>query len=66
MWLSLFQVIYNRATDRSRGFGFVTMSTIEELEKAVKMFSGYVSCYVSLYFVLCDFGENGCCYYLMF
>ncbi|KAL2962084.1 hypothetical protein AAZX31_17G121700 [Glycine max] len=35
------EVIYNRATDRSRGFGFVTMSTIEELEKAVKMFSGY-------------------------
>ncbi|RDX94712.1 RNA-binding protein CP31B, chloroplastic, partial [Mucuna pruriens] len=30
-----------RVTDRSRGFGFVTMSTIEEVEKAVQMFSGY-------------------------
>ena len=35
------EVIYNRATDRSRGFGFVTMSTLEELKKAVEMFSGY-------------------------
>ncbi|XP_061364865.1 28 kDa ribonucleoprotein, chloroplastic-like [Gastrolobium bilobum] len=35
------EVIYNRATDRSRGFGFVTMSTVEELEKAVEKFSGY-------------------------
>ncbi|KAK7330567.1 hypothetical protein VNO77_24762 [Canavalia gladiata] len=35
------EVIYNRVTDRSRGFGFVTMSTIEEVEKAVQMFNGY-------------------------
>ncbi|KAJ1391918.1 RNA-binding domain superfamily [Sesbania bispinosa] len=35
------EVIYNRATDRSRGFGFVTMSTVEEVEKAVEKFSGY-------------------------
>lgn len=35
------EVIYNRVTDRSRGFGFVTMSTLEEVEKAVEMFSGY-------------------------
>ncbi|TKY55282.1 RNA-binding protein CP31B [Spatholobus suberectus] len=35
------EVIYNRVTDRSRGFGFVTMSTLEEVEKAVQMFSGY-------------------------
>ncbi|KAL9677843.1 hypothetical protein QQ045_015679 [Rhodiola kirilowii] len=34
-------VIYNRETDQSRGFGFVTMSTVEEAEKAVEMFSGY-------------------------
>jgi RNA recognition motif-containing protein len=37
------QVIYNRETDRSRGFGFVTMSTVEEAEKAVEMFHRYVS-----------------------
>ncbi|KAF6157524.1 hypothetical protein GIB67_004462 [Kingdonia uniflora] len=35
------EVIYNRETDQSRGFGFITMSTVEEAEKAVEMFSGY-------------------------
>ncbi|CAN6197721.1 unnamed protein product [Urochloa humidicola] len=35
------EVIYNRETDQSRGFGFVTMSTIEEAEKAVEMFHRY-------------------------
>ncbi|ONK58290.1 uncharacterized protein A4U43_C09F10650 [Asparagus officinalis] len=35
------EVIYNRETDQSRGFGFVTMSTVEEAEKAVDMFHRY-------------------------
>uniref|UniRef100_A0A7N0TN09 RRM domain-containing protein n=1 Tax=Kalanchoe fedtschenkoi TaxID=63787 RepID=A0A7N0TN09_KALFE len=35
------EVIYNRETDQSRGFGFVTMSTVEEAERAVEMFSRY-------------------------
>ncbi|NP_001105347.1 nucleic acid binding protein 1 [Zea mays] len=35
------EVIYNRETDQSRGFGFVTMSTVEEAEKAVEMFHRY-------------------------
>ncbi|KAF4375882.1 hypothetical protein CsatB_017725 [Cannabis sativa] len=35
------EVIYNRETDQSRGFGFVTMSTVEEAENAVKMFNQY-------------------------
>ncbi|URE04617.1 31 kDa ribonucleoprotein, chloroplastic [Musa troglodytarum] len=35
------EVIYNRQTDQSRGFGFVTMSTIEEAGKAVEMFHRY-------------------------
>ncbi|KAI3673572.1 hypothetical protein L6452_39695 [Arctium lappa] len=35
------EVIYNRETDQSRGFGFVTMSTVEEAEKAVEMLSQY-------------------------
>lgn len=37
------QVIYNRETDQSRGFGFVTMSTVEEADKAVELFHRYVS-----------------------
>ncbi|KAL6960504.1 hypothetical protein U1Q18_038267 [Sarracenia purpurea var. burkii] len=35
------EVIYNRETDQSRGFGFITMSTVEEAEKAVEMFHRY-------------------------
>uniref|UniRef100_A0A2N9IMA5 RRM domain-containing protein n=1 Tax=Fagus sylvatica TaxID=28930 RepID=A0A2N9IMA5_FAGSY len=35
------EVIYNRETDQSRGFGFVTMSTVEEAEKAVEIFNRY-------------------------
>ncbi|KAK6148256.1 hypothetical protein DH2020_019168 [Rehmannia glutinosa] len=35
------EIIYNRETDQSRGFGFVTMSTVEEAEKAVEMFHRY-------------------------
>ncbi|KAI3981741.1 hypothetical protein MKX01_027726 [Papaver californicum] len=33
------EVIYNRETDESRGFAFVTMSSVEEAEKAVEMFN---------------------------
>ena len=35
-------MIYNRDTEQSRGFGFVTMSTVEEAEKAVEAYNGYV------------------------
>ncbi|XP_068665245.1 28 kDa ribonucleoprotein, chloroplastic-like [Aristolochia californica] len=35
------EVIYNRETDQSRGFGFVTMSTVEEVEKAIDLFNRY-------------------------
>lgn len=35
------EVIYNRDTDQSRGFGFVTMSTVEEAEKAVEILNRY-------------------------
>ncbi|MED6211890.1 hypothetical protein PIB30_077916 [Stylosanthes scabra] len=35
------EVIYNRDTDQSRGFGFVTMSTVEEAETAVEKFHRY-------------------------
>lgn len=44
-WLNwwLLQVIYDKTTGRSRGFGFVTMSTIEEVKAAEQQFNGYVS-----------------------
>ncbi|XP_010555517.1 PREDICTED: RNA-binding protein CP31B, chloroplastic [Tarenaya hassleriana] len=35
------EVIYNRDTDQSRGFGFVTMSTVEEAETAVEKLHSY-------------------------
>ncbi|KAI4341367.1 hypothetical protein MLD38_026098 [Melastoma candidum] len=35
------EVIYNRETDLSRGFGFVSMSNVQEAEKAVGMFHRY-------------------------
>lgn len=35
------EVIYNRETDRSRGFGFVTMSTVEEAKSAIEKFNAY-------------------------
>ena len=41
------QVVYNRETGQSRGFGFVTMSTIEEADKAIETFNRYVSAYQS-------------------
>lgn len=43
MKLHLVQVIYDKLTGRSRGFGFVTMSSVEEVEAAVEQFNGYVS-----------------------
>ncbi|KAF8399812.1 hypothetical protein HHK36_015683 [Tetracentron sinense] len=35
------EVIYNRETDQSRGFGFVTMSSVEEAEKAVEILNRF-------------------------
>ena len=36
-------MIYDKTTGRSRGFGFVTMSSVEEVEAAAQQFNGYVS-----------------------
>ncbi|KAI3805688.1 hypothetical protein L1987_28278 [Smallanthus sonchifolius] len=33
-------VIYDKVSGRSRGFGFVTMSSVEEVEEAVRKFNG--------------------------
>ncbi|XP_039121814.1 28 kDa ribonucleoprotein, chloroplastic-like [Dioscorea cayenensis subsp. rotundata] len=35
------EVIFNRKTDQSLGFGFVTMSTVHEAKRAVEMFHRY-------------------------
>ncbi|XP_044361901.1 31 kDa ribonucleoprotein, chloroplastic-like [Triticum aestivum] len=35
------KVIYNRETGQSRGFGFVTMSTVQEADRAVRIYHGY-------------------------
>ncbi|KDP36099.1 hypothetical protein JCGZ_08743 [Jatropha curcas] len=34
------QIIYDRVTDRSRGFGFVTMASVEDAKEAIRMFNG--------------------------
>ena len=39
-------MIYDKTTGRSRGFGFVTMSSIHEVEAAAQQFNGYVSYYI--------------------
>ncbi|KAK4769465.1 hypothetical protein SAY86_027615 [Trapa natans] len=39
--VEMVEVIYDKITGRSRGFGFVTMSTAEEVEAAAEKFNGY-------------------------
>ncbi|KAG9445626.1 hypothetical protein H6P81_011754 [Aristolochia fimbriata] len=39
--VEMVEVIYDKLTGRSRGFGFVTMSTVEEVEAAEQQFNGY-------------------------
>jgi nucleolin len=39
--VEMVEVIYDKITGRSRGFGFVTMSTVEEVEAAAEQFNGY-------------------------
>ncbi|XP_074592877.1 LOW QUALITY PROTEIN: 33 kDa ribonucleoprotein, chloroplastic-like [Curcuma longa] len=34
------EVVYDRVTDRSRGFAFVTMASVGEAEEAIRMFDG--------------------------
>jgi hypothetical protein len=42
------QVIYDRETGQSRGFGYVTMNTVQEAETAVRMYNGSVSVFCKL------------------
>jgi nucleolin len=39
--VEMVEVIYDKVTGRSRGFGFVTMSSIEEVEAVAQQFNGY-------------------------
>ncbi|XP_068653306.1 31 kDa ribonucleoprotein, chloroplastic [Aristolochia californica] len=39
--VEMVEVIYDKLTGKSRGFGFVTMSTVEEVEAAAQQFNGY-------------------------
>ncbi|PON69313.1 Splicing factor-like protein [Parasponia andersonii] len=39
--VEMVEVIYDKTTGRSRGFGFVTMSSIDEVEAAAQQFNGY-------------------------
>ncbi|KAM3324586.1 33 kDa ribonucleoprotein, chloroplastic [Capsicum chacoense] len=34
------EVVYDRVTDRSRGFAFVTMGSVEEAKEAIRLFDG--------------------------
>ena len=35
--------MYDRVTDRSRGFAFVMMGSVEDAKEAIRMFDGAVS-----------------------
>ncbi|KAA8518745.1 hypothetical protein F0562_016481 [Nyssa sinensis] len=39
--VEMVEVIYDKQTGRSRGFGFVTMSSVAEVEAAAQQFNGY-------------------------
>ncbi|WOG91272.1 hypothetical protein DCAR_0310520 [Daucus carota subsp. sativus] len=39
--VEMVEVIYDKISGRSRGFGFVTMSSVEEVQAAVEQFNGY-------------------------
>lgn len=39
--VEMVEVVYDKITGRSRGFGFVTMSSVKEVEAATRQFNGY-------------------------
>nr|VDC99081.1 unnamed protein product [Brassica rapa] len=58
--VEMVEVIYDKVTGRSRGFGFVTMSSAAEVEAAAQQFNGYVRrllLFFALLFIeyLCEF-----------
>ncbi|KAI7728683.1 hypothetical protein M8C21_019054, partial [Ambrosia artemisiifolia] len=34
------EIVYDRVTDRSRGFAFITMATVQDAKEAIRMFNG--------------------------
>ncbi|KAM0045381.1 putative RNA recognition motif domain, nucleotide-binding alpha-beta plait domain superfamily [Helianthus debilis subsp. tardiflorus] len=34
------EIVYDRVTDRSRGFAFITMASVQEAKEAIRMFNG--------------------------
>ncbi|KAJ8751639.1 hypothetical protein K2173_025795 [Erythroxylum novogranatense] len=45
--VEMVEVIYDKITGRSIGFGFVTMSTAEEVDIAAQQFNGYVISFIT-------------------
>ncbi|KAL8210546.1 hypothetical protein R6Q57_004983 [Mikania cordata] len=39
--VEMVEVVYDKGSGRSRGFGFVTMSSVKEVEAATRQFNGY-------------------------
>ncbi len=56
------QVIYDRETSRSRGFGFVTMASQAEASAAKQTLDGYVSFLLSFYFFRNPWLSDGNCH----
>ncbi|TXG58121.1 hypothetical protein EZV62_015950 [Acer yangbiense] len=53
------QIVYDRVTDRSRGFGFITMRSMEEAKEAIRLFDGSFSRLSAIRrYILCQGGER--------
>ncbi|KAK1429286.1 hypothetical protein QVD17_11492 [Tagetes erecta] len=39
-YVNYVEIVYDRVTDRSRGFAFVTMASVQEAKEAIRMFNG--------------------------
>lgn len=46
------EIVYDRVTDRSRGFAFVTMGSFEEAKEAIRLFDGSVSDLISFHLTI--------------
>ncbi|KAK3031420.1 hypothetical protein RJ639_036161 [Escallonia herrerae] len=48
------EIVYDRVTDRSRGFAFVTMGSVQEAKEAIRMFEGshWISLLVTIFMIV--------------